>query len=97
MEDVPVNFGNNMLFSHSDATPHFLHEMCNRLNNYFLDTQIILLVLMFWITLSADLRPFNFFLWECNTENVYAVEVQDCDNLINCILVTVTDICGQHR
>jgi hypothetical protein len=38
-----------------------------------------------------------FFLWQCSTKNVYAVEVQDSDSLINCILVTATDIWDQHR
>jgi hypothetical protein len=28
---------------------------------------------------------------------VYAVEVKDCDNLMSCILVAVTDIKGQPR
>jgi hypothetical protein len=33
-----------------------------------------------------------FFSWGCNKENICAKEEQDCNNLINCILVAAIDI-----
>jgi hypothetical protein len=55
--------------------------MHNWMNDHFLDT---------WIGQQVPIFN-NIFLWGCTKENVYVIEVQDHDSLVNHILLAVTD------
>jgi hypothetical protein len=48
-----------------------------------------------WPPHSPHRNPLDFSLQECIRENVYATKVRGHNNLINCILTTVTDIRGK--
>jgi hypothetical protein len=94
LENTLLNVHEGMWFQHDSACPHTYHQGHNRLTNNFPDTDHP------WGAnhlRSADLNLLDFFLWGCIKENVYAIEVQGCDDMISHILAAATDIRNQFR
>jgi hypothetical protein len=94
LEHILQNVHEGMWFQHDSACPHTYHQGHNRLTNNFPDTDHP------WETNhqhSAELNLLHFFLWGCIKENVYAIEVQGCDDMISHNLAAVTDIRNEFR
>jgi hypothetical protein len=90
--DVSLEVHKGMWFQHNSDPHHSTHKVCNWLNNHFPGTRLGHGDPTLW-TPHSYLNPFYFFLWGC----MYAMEVQDHDEVINHILVDGTDIRGQAQ
>ena len=87
LEDVPLNFRQNMWFQHDAAPPHFTLGAREFLNETFDRRVIGRGCPVPWPARSPDLTPLDFYLWGHMKRLVYETPVQSEEDLVARIVV----------
>jgi hypothetical protein len=80
LEDVPLH-RQHMWFMHDGATPHFLHNTRQHLNQTFGEQWIGRRATVKWPARSPHLNPLDFWLWGHLKAAVYSAPINDLEVL----------------
>lgn len=81
LDDVPIQLRRGMFFMHDGAPPHFSVNVRAHLNDFYPERWIGRGGPVAWPPRSPDLNPLDYFVWGYLKSLVYAVPVQNVEEL----------------